>query len=373
MSASGNGGRRKYQLFDPLPDEEFEGLKEDIRINEVLVPIELDEAGEILDGHERQRACDALRIKDVPTVVRTGMTEREKRLHVRTFNTLRRHLNRRQKRKIIAAQLRETPELSDHRIAASLASTNKTVASVREEMEEREEIPRVESTTDTLGRQQPRKRKPKTGTVTDAPTSDRPVPEVAVERDIQNTSPPVQGAPDESPPAGLEHALSRSGDLANASLPETTGTPEDGYRGGTVFPAGAEPAERGTEEEPQWCLLPWVTRQPFPDVAHRMAELWLSQAEPKAIEASLAEHVDVADRAEVVVLLVSRDDFDVSQVVQRMSDDERSRSASAFQGAVNKLRPRRKTPGAESSSEPMSLDGPVLAAPGGDHAEAGDV
>ncbi len=81
-----------YQLFDPLPDEQYAALKADIARHGVLVPVELDEHGATLDGHHRVRACAELGIADYPTVIRPGMDEQAKVEHVITLNLKRRHL-----------------------------------------------------------------------------------------------------------------------------------------------------------------------------------------------------------------------------------------------------------------------------------------
>jgi ParB-like chromosome segregation protein Spo0J len=90
------GGRivtgARYQLFAPLPPEQYEALKADIARRGVLVPLELDEDGNLLDGHHRARACAELGIDDYPTVVRRGLDEDAKREHVLKLNLLRRHL-----------------------------------------------------------------------------------------------------------------------------------------------------------------------------------------------------------------------------------------------------------------------------------------
>lgn len=97
-----------YQLFDPLTDEEFAALKEDIAEHGILVPVEVDEDGSLLDGHHRARAWGELTAEgrvtgDYPTIVRSGMTEQEKRIHVRKLNLLRRQLTREQKQAHAAA------------------------------------------------------------------------------------------------------------------------------------------------------------------------------------------------------------------------------------------------------------------------------
>lgn len=82
-----------YQLLRPLNKAERDALKESIRTTGVKVPIEFDEHGAVLDGHHRLAICQELGITDYPRVVRVGMTEEQKREHVLSLNTARRHLS----------------------------------------------------------------------------------------------------------------------------------------------------------------------------------------------------------------------------------------------------------------------------------------
>lgn len=126
--------------YQPMPDlspAEYEALKADIAANGVLVPIEVDENGAILDGHNRQRICAELGIA-APTVTRAGLTEGEKHAHALRLNLQRRHLSSAQKRELIRAELKRDPDRSDREIARLVGADHKTVGSVR-----RGEIPRV--------------------------------------------------------------------------------------------------------------------------------------------------------------------------------------------------------------------------------------
>ena len=149
-----------YQVMPSLNADEYRELKEDIVRRGVMVPIEFDEHGNILDGHHRLQICNELGIKDYPKVIRAGMTEEEKRVHARKLNMARRHLTQEQRRELIRQQLKETPEKSDRQIASGLGVSDKTVGSQRKELERRAEIPHVKAMVDTLGREQPRQRKP---------------------------------------------------------------------------------------------------------------------------------------------------------------------------------------------------------------------
>lgn len=94
----------QYQLLPGLTTDEFAALKADIAERGVMVPIEFDENGTVLDGHHRLRACAELGIVEYPTIIRQGMTEGEKREHVLALNLDRRHLTREQ-RKALEEQL----------------------------------------------------------------------------------------------------------------------------------------------------------------------------------------------------------------------------------------------------------------------------
>jgi len=96
----------EYQLLPPLSEEEYAALKEDIAKRGVLVPVEYDEDGNILDGHHRVKICEELGIKNWPSIVRIGMSEEEKTEHVLALNLDRRHLTREQRRELVA-KLRE--------------------------------------------------------------------------------------------------------------------------------------------------------------------------------------------------------------------------------------------------------------------------
>lgn len=126
---------KPYQVMPPLTDEEFQALKADIGSRGVQVPVEYDEAGAILDGHHRVQACYELGISQWPRLVRHGLTEEEKRRHARRLNLDRRHLDREQRRTLIAHELRDRPEASNRSIANGLGVSHNTVNSVRDEME----------------------------------------------------------------------------------------------------------------------------------------------------------------------------------------------------------------------------------------------
>ena len=155
---------RDYQVMPPLSTEEYAELKNDIEKRGVMVPIEYDEQGNVLDGHHRLQICAELGIKDFPKVIRAGMTEEEKRTHARKLNMARRQLNREQKQELIREQLRETPEKSDRQIAQGLGVSNSTVSVQRKSMEKSGQLCESHSSIGADGKERPRQveRKPVT-------------------------------------------------------------------------------------------------------------------------------------------------------------------------------------------------------------------
>ncbi len=151
-----------YQVMPALGEDEYRELKEDIARRGVMVPVEFDEHGNVLDGHHRLQICEELGIKDYPKVIRAGMTEEEKRTHARKLNMARRQLSQEQRRELIRQQLKETPEKSDRQIAAGLGISHHTVSARRNELERTGQIAQLETNIGADGKERPRQvaRKP---------------------------------------------------------------------------------------------------------------------------------------------------------------------------------------------------------------------
>jgi ParB-like chromosome segregation protein Spo0J len=121
-----------YQALPDLTPEAFAALKADIAERGVITPIDVDEEGVILDGHHRWRAhCESGRNEPPPVIVRAGLTEAEKMSFARRQNILRRHMSRREVRRVVETELRSAPGRSDRAIAAVLGVDHKTVAAAR--------------------------------------------------------------------------------------------------------------------------------------------------------------------------------------------------------------------------------------------------
>ena len=123
-----------YRLLPPLDAETYAGLRANIAINGIQVPIVRDEEGCILDGFARAQIAQELGY-ECPSVTVEGLSEQEKRSQVRALNLARRQLDQRAKRQIIADELRENPRRSNRWIAKSLGVNHETVGCVRQELQ----------------------------------------------------------------------------------------------------------------------------------------------------------------------------------------------------------------------------------------------
>lgn len=149
-----------YQLMPPLDADAYAALKADVAERGILVAIEVDEHGAILDGHHRIEAWSELRaegvkVPDYPRVVRAGLSEADKRHLVRALNLARRHLSQAERRALVADAIREDPARSDRSVAVALGVSHPTVAAVRGELEAAGEVERFTTRTDLRGTVRP--------------------------------------------------------------------------------------------------------------------------------------------------------------------------------------------------------------------------
>jgi len=141
VSPSRNGRKPKYQFFPDLPPEEYESLKADVAVRGIQYAVIQDEKGNVLDGHQRERIADELRIKNYPITVMSGLTEEEKRHMALSLNVKRRHLTRPQMQALIEQELKRTPDIASQWLAEMLGVDTKTVQSARQRLESTLEIP----------------------------------------------------------------------------------------------------------------------------------------------------------------------------------------------------------------------------------------
>ena len=144
----------RYQVMPPLSADEYQDLYEDIKENGVLVPILVDENEVIIDGHHRSKIAAELGIP-CPEEIITGKSEAEKRGMAFGLNLKRRHLNREQRRALIAESLKADPDLSNLEHSRRTGASDKTVASVRSELESHSEIPNDIPRINSRGQERP--------------------------------------------------------------------------------------------------------------------------------------------------------------------------------------------------------------------------
>ena len=168
-------------IFPLLQGEEFDALVDDIARNGLAQPI-IKYQGQILDGRNRYRAC----LKSRVTPIFAEFTGDDPVTFVISANLHRRHLTQAEKRDLIAKLLKDDPKRSNQATANLARSSDKTVASVRTELEAHSEIPSVDRT-DTAGRKSPAK-KPRKGGIK---TSGNPEPMEAPETTAESASPGV--------------------------------------------------------------------------------------------------------------------------------------------------------------------------------------
>ncbi len=145
MSAMAARTVDRFQLFPPLSVNEMDALRRDIAERGVMVPVEMDEHGDILDGHHRAAIADELGI-EYPTVVRKGMTEDEKLEHVFALNFARRSLSKDEQVMVMAECRRRGMSLRaiGDRMGVSAPTVMRHLASVSDVTPELEQPPEPE-------------------------------------------------------------------------------------------------------------------------------------------------------------------------------------------------------------------------------------
>lgn len=156
-------------LFPMMGQAELEELARDIKDRGLMEPIRLFQ-GKIIDGRNRYRACKLAGAKplfrdmgnmkvnggkQVLTDAGTYCTPTE---FVLSLNLHRRHLTAEQKREVIAKVLKSDPKKSNRKVATEVKADDKTVASVRRELEATAEIPHLDRTEGQDGRERPVKK-----------------------------------------------------------------------------------------------------------------------------------------------------------------------------------------------------------------------
>lgn len=139
-----------------MTPDEHDALVIDVEQRGVVTPLDILADGTILDGRHRWQVASTLGIEKVP--VRIVDPADPVDFMVRAA-VLRRHLTTPQRKALAASLLTAEPSRSDRSVARAVGVDHKTVASVRDDLVGRGEVPHVESRTDTVGRSQPSKRR----------------------------------------------------------------------------------------------------------------------------------------------------------------------------------------------------------------------
>lgn len=143
-----------YQFLPRLSDDEYTSLEKSIREHGIQVPIVVDENGSVIDGHHRKEIADRLGII-CPRNTARDLDETGKRTLACSLNLDRRHLNREQKREVIAKSLMADPQLSNRQHAERVGAHHTTVGTIRDSLESTGEISQSETRLSADGRERP--------------------------------------------------------------------------------------------------------------------------------------------------------------------------------------------------------------------------
>ena len=181
----------RYQVMPPLSSEEYQELHDDIKVNGVLEPIHVDEEGVVIDGHHRSKIANELGIP-CPVITHDDLDDAGKRSLAFTLNLKRRHLNREQRRALIAESLKSDPQLSNREHARRTGANHETVGSVRKGMVGSGALAEIANATASDGRSYPLSRP-----ATQAQPQPEPAPGITSEEvDELNQSPTEQPEPE---------------------------------------------------------------------------------------------------------------------------------------------------------------------------------
>jgi hypothetical protein len=168
------------ELFPLMPEAELQELSEDIKKNGLSAPIVLWIDGNnasLIDGRNRLDALALLGLlvfDESDKLAHLAFKKRQNDCQPITFahegvepyalalslNVHRRHLTAEQKRELVSKVLKAKPDASNRQIARQVKADDKTVASVRRELESNAEIPHKTDRVEASGHKA-RGRKPK--------------------------------------------------------------------------------------------------------------------------------------------------------------------------------------------------------------------
>jgi hypothetical protein len=147
--------RSKYQIFPAHPSDCRAALKTSIGDQGVEKATTWDDQGNLLDGWERETACEEYG-RSCPSEVRHFTNEAAKFQFILAVNAHRRPtLNRAQKREVIAGYLKGDPGIADNTLGQTLGVSKNTVLAVRRRLEEGRQIRKVRRTRGRDGKLRP--------------------------------------------------------------------------------------------------------------------------------------------------------------------------------------------------------------------------
>ncbi|XGI84231.1 DNA methyltransferase [Halorutilales archaeon Cl-col2-1] len=128
----------KYQVMPDLDEEDYEKLKRDIGDNGIQTAIDVDDENNVIDGHQRIRACRELGIDEIEARIHVGLSEEEKKELAWRLNLQRRHLEDGQKRDLAREYLLDIwdGEATEEEIADTLGIHRKTVNRAKHDLQE---------------------------------------------------------------------------------------------------------------------------------------------------------------------------------------------------------------------------------------------
>jgi len=154
-----------YQLFDILPPAVEDALRESIREFGVIVPVVVDQHGQILDGHHRKRIADELGVDVAWSTIAVENEEHGKRIAL-DLNTNRRQVSRKERLRMVK-HLSEAGHTT-RAIAEAVGASKSQVDRDEAELSRAGQLDKPDKKVGKDGKVRPSKRPPVVTTTTEA-------------------------------------------------------------------------------------------------------------------------------------------------------------------------------------------------------------
>jgi transposase-like protein len=289
--------RQTYQVMPPLSPEEYAALKADIAARGVQVPVEYDDEGNILDGFHRVQICQELGLA-CPQVMRSGLSDAEKRAHAWKLNLTRRHLSKAQKRAI--AKTLRGESWTQERIAQALGLSQATISNWLTEVINSDELHHAEPILGKDGKRYPHRKA--------RPGARQPTDQTQAECEVD----PHQPVPFTIPnPQGVKTRVKQQSREA-----KTDATPSMPERSGCVLPDDASGRVRALMDE----LYALIVKPQHPGGLRALTEHWSATMKQRYHDrcGSLSERL----RELQAVLATPADDSVPTVTIQAIDDVE---------------------------------------------------